>query len=112
MSDDLIRITVSDGKYTFAQRKDGSCHALRYGVPWKEDIFDGLTLSMAYRIEELEAKHTELVSAVKDLLHDVRLSILDEELSDSEGYELWEEVKKFRRVIHAAGLAELKGQDR
>jgi hypothetical protein len=70
-----------------------------------------LKMACAYRIEELEAKHTELVSAVSDLLHDVRLSILDEGLSDGEGYELWEEVKKFRRVIHAAGLAELKGQD-
>jgi hypothetical protein len=66
--------------------------------------------AMADRIEELEAKHTELVSAVKDLLHDVKYSLLDEELSDGEGYELWEDVKKFRRVICAAGLAELKGQ--
>ena len=63
------------------------------------------------RIEELEAKHTELVSAVNDLLHDVKYSLLDEELSDEEGYELWEGVKKFRRVICAAGLAELKGQN-
>lgn len=61
--------------------------------------------------EEMEAKHTELVSAVKDLLHDVKYSLLDEELSDGEGYELWEDVKKFRRVVCAAGLAELKGQD-
>jgi hypothetical protein len=67
--------------------------------------------AMADRIEELEAKHTELVSAVKDLLHDVKYSLLDEELSDGEGYELWEDVKKFRRVICAAGLAELKGQN-
>ena len=67
--------------------------------------------AMADRIEELEAKHTELVSAVMDLLHDVKYSLLDEELSDGEGYELWEDVKKFRRVICAAGLAELKGQN-
>ena len=67
--------------------------------------------AMADRIEELEAKHTELVSAVKDLLHDVKYSLLDEELSDGEGYELWEDVKKFHRVICAAGFAELKGQN-
>jgi len=60
---------------------------------------------------ELEAKHAELVSAVKDLLHDVRYSVLDEQSDGVLGFELWEEVKKFRRVIHAAGLAELKGQD-
>lgn len=58
-------------------------------------------------IKELEAKHTELVSAVKDLLHDVKYGLLDEGLSDGEGYELWEEVRKFRRVVCAAGLAEL-----
>lgn len=53
MSDDLVKVTVSEGKYTFGQRKDGSCYALRYGETWREDIFDGLTLAMAYRIEEL-----------------------------------------------------------
>jgi hypothetical protein len=56
MSDDLVKVTVSEGKYTFGQRKDGSCYALRYGETWREDIFDGLTLAMAHRIEELEAK--------------------------------------------------------
>jgi regulatory protein YycI of two-component signal transduction system YycFG len=65
--------------------------------------------AMADRIEELEAKLAK-VSAVKDLLHDLKYSLLDEELSDGEGYELWEDVKKFRRVICAA-LAELKGQN-
>ena len=77
---------------------------------WEYD--NGRLFERCYgRIEELEAKHKELVSAVKDLLHDVRYSVLDEQSADGEGYELWEEVKKFRRVIHAAGLAELKGQD-
>jgi hypothetical protein len=56
MSDDLVRVTVSDGKYTFIQKEDGSCIALRYGEPWREDIFDGLMLGMAHRIKELEAK--------------------------------------------------------
>jgi hypothetical protein len=54
--DDLVRVTVSDGKYTFIQKEDGSCIALRYGEPWREDIFDGLMLGMAHRIEELEAE--------------------------------------------------------
>jgi hypothetical protein len=64
MSDDLVKVTVSDGKYTFIQRKDGSCAALRYGEPWRDDIFDGLMLGMAHRIEELEAKLTSLVPAL------------------------------------------------
>ena len=54
MSDDLVKVTVCEGKYTFGQRKDGSCYALRYGETWREDIFDGLTLAMAHHIEELE----------------------------------------------------------
>ena len=58
MSDDLVKVTVSDGKYTFIQRKDGSCAALRYGEPWRDDIFDGLMLGMAHRIEELEDQLT------------------------------------------------------
>jgi len=56
MSDDLVNVTVSDGKYTFIQRKGGACVALRYGEPWREHIFDGLMLAMANRIEELEAE--------------------------------------------------------
>ena len=64
MSDDLVRITVSDGKYTFVQRADGSCYALRYDEPWREEIFDGMALAMAHRIEELEAKLARVVDAL------------------------------------------------
>ena len=60
MTDDLVKVTVSEGKYTFGQRKDGSCYALRYGEPWREDIFDGLTLAMAHHIEVLEAAFSNL----------------------------------------------------
>ena len=62
--DDLVKVTVSEGKYTFVQRKDGSCYALRHGEPWREDIYDGMTLAMAYRIEELEAKLKEAMALV------------------------------------------------
>jgi hypothetical protein len=62
--DDLVRVTVSDGKYTFIQKEDGSCIALRYGEPWRDDIFDGLMLGMAYRIEELEAKLAKALGAM------------------------------------------------
>lgn len=63
--DDLVKVTVSEGKYTFVQRKGGSCYALRHGEPWREDIYDGMTLAMAYRIEELEAElHTMKTAGV------------------------------------------------
>ena len=70
MSDDLVKVTVSDGKYTFIQRKDGSCAALRYGEPWRDDIFDGLMLGMAHRIEELEAANkllNEQLDSIEDM---------------------------------------------
>ena len=50
-----MKVTVSEGKYTFGQRKGGSRYALCHGEPWREGIFDGMTLAMAHRIEELEA---------------------------------------------------------
>jgi len=62
MSDDLVKVIVSDGKYTFIQRKDGSCAALRYDEPWRDDISDGLMLGMAYRIEELEKENFMLAA--------------------------------------------------
>ena len=67
MSDDLIKVTVAEGKYTFGQRKDGACYALRYGEPWREDIFDGLTLAMAHHIEELESKLAKAVETLNAL---------------------------------------------
>jgi len=67
MSDDLVKVTVCEGKYTFGQRKDGSCYALRYGDPWREDIFDGLPLAMAHRIEELKAKLKSALAALGDI---------------------------------------------
>ena len=68
MSDDLVKVTVLEGKYTFGQRKDGSCYALRYGETWREDIFDGLTLAMANRIEELEVKLAKAVEALERVM--------------------------------------------
>ena len=62
MSDDLVKVIVSDGKYTFIQSKDGSCAALRYDEPWRDDISDGLMLGMAHRIEELEKENFTLAA--------------------------------------------------
>jgi hypothetical protein len=67
MSDDLVKVTVSDGKYTFIQRADGSCVALRYGEPWRENIFDGLMLGMAHSIESLTEANEVLTAEVARL---------------------------------------------
>ena len=91
MSDDLVKVTVSDGKYTFIQRKDGSCAALRYGEPWRDDIFDGLMLGMAHRIEELEAKLAKAVDVAEKAIKWLRIYGADVHME-------------------AATLAELKGE--
>jgi hypothetical protein len=67
MSDDLVKVTVSDGKYTFIQRADGSCVALRYGEPWRENIFDGLMLGMAHSIEQLQEKLHLAINTLQQL---------------------------------------------
>jgi hypothetical protein len=98
MSDDLVKVTVSDGKYTFIQRKDGSCAALRYGEPWRDDIFDGLMLGMAHRIDELEAKLAEAVD----------VDLIEQAISDvlSEGGTYRDAAEYVARTT----LAELKGE--
>jgi len=109
MSDDLVKVAVSEGKYTFGQRKDGSCYALRHGEPWREGIFDGMTLAMAYRIEELEAKLAKAENGLFTLSHihdgnpsDARADILP---LDYARHMLWE-----ARSIARTTLAELKGE--
>lgn len=57
---DLLRVSVSSGKYTLIQRGDGSTHVLRYSENWRDVTGDGLILSMGYRIKELECVLKEL----------------------------------------------------
>ena len=67
MTDDLVKVVLDEGKYTFVQNSDGTCYALRHGEPWRDRILDGLMLSMAYRIEELEDERDALAAEVKRL---------------------------------------------
>ena len=39
---------------------------MRYDEPWRDDIFDGLMLGMAHRIEELESKLAKAVDTAED----------------------------------------------
>lgn len=66
MSDDLVRVSLEDGKYEVIQSAEGRTYALRYGEPWRELVGDTLTLSMAYRIEELEAKLAAAEKSAED----------------------------------------------
>ena len=52
---DLIRIDISDGKYTFVQPSGGGAYVLRYGEPWIDELPAGANcwLAMAYEIEDL-----------------------------------------------------------
>ena len=79
MSDDLVKVSLEGGKYEVIQSAEGRAYALRYGEPWRELVGDTLTLSMAYRIEELEAKLEKAVEALEHMINDapMRFQIID-----------------------------------
>lgn len=55
---DLIRLDVDGGKYTYVQRADGSIYALRYSGHWIDDLSvpgANMFLSMAYELEDARA---------------------------------------------------------
>ena len=51
---DQLRVTVANGKYTVVLPEKGGLYALRYGEKWRDCCGDGLILSLALRIEELQ----------------------------------------------------------
>jgi len=55
-----MKLDIENGKYTFIQRPDGGCEALRYGEPWRDLVGDSLVLCMAQEIERLREKIDEL----------------------------------------------------
>jgi hypothetical protein len=57
--DDLLDISVSEGKYRVIQRAAGGCFALRYGCEWRDTVGDNLILSLAYTVQELREKKDE-----------------------------------------------------
>ena len=59
MSEPLLDITVSDGKYRIIQQAGGGTVALRYGEDWLNVTTtpgSNMILAMAYELEELRAK--------------------------------------------------------
>ena len=44
------RVT-DDGKYTVVQYNNGRMDILRYGQPWRENVFDNVILALAYNLE-------------------------------------------------------------
>lgn len=62
-------------------------------------------------IKAIESKHKELTDAVTDLLGDT-MAIIDDDVHDDEGHELWTDVGKFRRVFRAIQASEgITGSD-
>ncbi len=52
-SDNLLCITIENGKYTVIQEKTGNLKALRYGKEWRDCCGDGLIYALASEIETL-----------------------------------------------------------
>jgi hypothetical protein len=50
-TDELLRLSTSDGKYTVVQARTGAVQILRHGEPWRE-TFDNVILALAYDLEE------------------------------------------------------------
>lgn len=46
-NDDVLNVTVEDGKYTVKQDARGRLTALRYGQPWRDCCGDGLVYALA-----------------------------------------------------------------
>ena len=57
--EEVLRITVCDGKYTVIMTKDGNLRALRYGEEWRDLVGDGMVLSLAQEIDDLRQKIKE-----------------------------------------------------
>ncbi len=71
---DRLRVTTSDGKYTYLIREDGSTAALRYGEPWIESTAlitgNGMTMALAHDLDA-EREKTRALTAELVLLKKV-----------------------------------------
>jgi hypothetical protein len=54
VSEELLRVSTEDGKYTVVQLSSGQVSVLRHGKPWLESPFDGVNavLAFAYDLEQ------------------------------------------------------------
>jgi hypothetical protein len=52
---EMLRVSTSDEKYTVVQAASGAVEVLRYGQPWRAQVFDSALLSLAYDLEESRA---------------------------------------------------------
>jgi hypothetical protein len=53
-SDELLRVTTSDGKYTVIQNSDGHVEILRYGNTWapRVGMYAKAIVQLAYDLED------------------------------------------------------------
>lgn len=59
-SNDMLRVTIGDGKYTVIQDASGKLFALRYGRPWRDCCGDGLIYALAAEVEELRERLADI----------------------------------------------------
>ena len=56
MKNNMLNVSVWNGKYTVIQDYRGRLKALRHGEEWRDCCGDNLILVLAYEIEELREK--------------------------------------------------------
>lgn len=59
----MLRLELSEGKYTYILHDDGRQEALRYGEPWRDLVGDNLVFHLGSTIETLQARVNELEAA-------------------------------------------------
>lgn len=48
---DLLDVTTSNGKYRIRQNEKGRVSVDRNGDPWRDNVFDSVTLQLAYELD-------------------------------------------------------------
>jgi hypothetical protein len=59
MNDNLLEVTVGEGKYTVVQNAKGKLSALRHGSKWRDCVGDNLILALAQEVEMLREGYCE-----------------------------------------------------
>lgn len=68
---EMIRVSICDGKYTIVQDSSGRTNVLRYGGEWRDVTGDNVILGATYEIERLR----EQVKRLESILRQTELAI-------------------------------------
>ena len=91
--EELLKVTVEDGKYTVIQEKSGRLMALRYGQPWRDCNGDGLIHALAYEVDELRKERDQIAKLIGVHPGGPELLVVIERLC--EAVQAWKSIRKY-----------------